>query len=69
MTAYEGGVLLLLGVTVVILGCILWRLDHIDAIRGDTGPEGERGYPGPMGPPGYNADSPQTLRDKDIEDD
>lgn len=71
MTAYEGAVILLLGITVVILGCILWRLDHIDAIRGDMGPEGERGYPGPMGPPGrpgWEPDNPKTLSDKDIED-
>lgn len=71
MTAYEGAVILLLGITVVILGCILWRLDHIDAIRGDDGregPPGPQGAVGPPGRPGWEADNPKTLSDKDIED-
>ena len=72
MTPYEGMAVLLLGIIVILLGCILWRLDHIEAIRGDTGPEGAPGVPGPMGAPGRPGwemkDEPKTLRDKDIED-
>ena len=74
MTPYEGLSVVLLGVMVILLGCILWRMDHIDAIRGDTGPEGAPGPQGAMGMPGASApvmredDEPKTLRDKDIED-
>jgi hypothetical protein len=72
MTMWEASMILLLGIIVIILGCILWRLDHITAIEGAPGregPPGPQGAVGPPGRPGYEMrDEPKTLRDKDIED-
>lgn len=71
MAAYEGAVILLLGVIVVILGCILWRLDHIQAIQGLPGPPGPQGAAGAAGrsdPFRDVEDNPKTLSDKDIDD-